>query len=226
MLKIIPILAILFSICQNCFAMNFSAPVRMGEIFNTPSGGFVFSGDIYNQGELYKRFSKWQGENVYGKGVARFGNGDDALYFYYDEARPYGKDSNGRGYNSKFGDSNGTNLFSTEIIEYSYLVDRIDTDSNFTFYVLVRSGFGVSFTNYIIIGKQKNGKFTKYFETDDIRQQHFGKARSIFFDKLICKSDTIVVTYKSNYVQGISDGEFRFKWDDAAQWFSVEHVQF
>ena len=36
----------------------------------------------------------------------------------------------------------------------------------------------------------------------------------------------MIIEYNRNYIQQgyIKEGEFRFKWDEAAQWFDVEQV--
>ena len=44
----------LIFIASNCFAMTFSKPEKIGSIFGTPSGGFVFTGESQNNGNLYK----------------------------------------------------------------------------------------------------------------------------------------------------------------------------
>lgn len=67
-----------------------------------------------------------------------------------------------------------------------------------------------------------------------IAQTYFGghiayKQRGgVDYDEPKFQNDTIIVTYK-NYTdigKMINQGEFRFKWDEKAQWFSVEQVKY
>lgn len=221
---------VLLTISSNCFAMIFSQPIKLGSIFNTPAGGFTFEGASQNNGSLYK-FSKWQNETVYGKGIARFGNGSDALYFHYDESSPYGLNAQGQKCNAEFGDISGKNTFSFWIREQSYIIEQIKTNEDITLYILTRSAWGVDYTNYILIGRRKDGIFVKYFETDDIRQQYFGKSgregRIPFVRNVSCSGDTIIIGYERYGKSGsFKAGEFRFKWDDKAQWFGVEQIKY
>lgn len=52
------------------------------------------------------------------------------------------------------------------------------------------------------------------------------ETRRVIYDKPICRNDSIVIVYRRWHWKGMSDpeGEFRFKWDDAAQWFGIEQV--
>ena len=44
------------------------------------------------------------------------------------------------------------------------------------------------------------------------------------YDEVRCDGDTIVIEYVAGRRDTYRKGEFRFKWDEAAQWFSVEQV--
>ena len=44
--------------------------------------------------------------------------------------------------------------------------------------------------------------------------------------KVTCSNDELILTYWIGGKQCIGKGEFRFKWDEAAQWFSVEQVAY
>ena len=86
--------------------------------------------------------------------------------------------------------------------------------------------FDVSGDKYSLLGRKSDGTFVKYFDTWSISEKYFGK-RFIpnrgFYDGWHCDRDTIIIEYARFGERGkkIKIGEFRFKWDDKAQWFGV-----
>ena len=192
-------------------AMKFSQPVELGSIFNTPSRGFIFKGENSNNGKSYinKRWSK--NERVYEKGVATFGNIEDALYIYYDDNKKL---------NVMFGNKDGKNVFSYSMIELTYVVRKIQTDSTLVLYTLTKVAGSMGSSNWIILGRKSDDVFVKYLETDCLKKQYFQNPRYVDFNEIYTLNDTIVISYK--YFE--HRGEFRFKWDDKAQWFGVEQV--
>ena len=125
---------------------------------------------------------------------------------------------------------------------------QVKNDSSIKFFILKTSEGAPS--NIILIGK-KDGKWIKYFETYSLLKKYFGdryyfdswaginvgkKSEVRFGNKfrhgLYCSNDTIIIEYEKNnggkgpiFGKDTNEfGEFRFKWDEAAQWFGVEQV--
>lgn len=191
------IFALLLEFSSNCFAMSFSNPIKVGSIFGTPSGGFVIDGATRNNGNLFRMKNgqtvSWkehdtktkasQKVNVYGKGIAQFGNGNDALYFYYDfnqYGADYGRDyggnyQEGAKNGAKFGGKNTDKLFSLshQIFESSCCIEKINTDKNLTLYMLMYQG-PVGGYNYVLLGIKSDGTCVKYFDSEDINIKYFG----------------------------------------------------
>ena len=251
----------LLVISSNCFAMTFSSPIKVGSIFGTPSGGFVIYGATKNNGNLFRmkngqivswkeydtKTKKSQEVNVYGKGIAQFGNGNDVLYFYYD-FNQYGIDY-GKGFGgnyqegakngAKFGGRDTGKLFSFphQIYESSCQIEKISTDKGLTLYMLIYQG-AVGGKDYILLGRQTNDIWVEYFNMEDINVKYFGLHKndygttmgnrsSHYYKNYYCKGDTIIVEYEgfnSSLKRNVKIGEFRFKWDETAQWFGVEKV--
>ena len=87
-------------------------------------------------------------------------------------------------------------------------------------------------SQWCIVGCHSNGKFVKYIDTEEISKRYFGitttqmGAPFVIYNKLRCDGDTIFIKYTSAHRDEGIKGEFRFKWDEAAQWFSVEQVAY
>ena len=201
----------LMLISSSCFAMKFSQPEEIGRIHKTQagagSGGFEFPGATFNEGDFY-RTNKWNQNNTktYGKGIARFGE----LYIYYDA------------YKNQDEVSIGSNDLSNTIKIYcsNDRVFKIANDGNIQIYALIFMSSGAR--QFYIIGTKSDGSFVKYIDSSQIVKQYIGEVGLVFGD---FKSDGSVISI-SYQTQGRSktSGEFRFKWDDAAQWFSVEQI--
>ena len=219
MLKVIPILAILFSICQNCFAMNFSEFVKLGGT-SYPPWGIEIKNATSNTGTPKKvnagSKEKVNWHTVHENGIAQFGNGDDSIYCHY---------SSPSAMESYFGDKDKSNAIEIEEELYGTSISQIKNDSDAKIYLL-HSG-GASSQSYICLGKKNDVTWVKYFDTRKIAKKYFN-AWAIISDAIL-ENDTLVIGYHTRGTRenrSSQRGEFRFKWDDAAQWFSVEHVQF
>ena len=121
-----------------------------------------------------------------------------------------------------------------------FTIFQIKNNHSTNFYLLCTNEAMDSAVNWICIGK-KDDKWIKYFETNDIRKKYFGdkNVRRVSFSdgssyeasgensiyaRAYCKNDTIVIEYRLYEKNITKKGEFRFKWDEAAQWFGVEQV--
>lgn len=203
--------------------MQFSQPVEIGGIgfpIQAPYHGYVVKDATNNNGESYFENSKLIGKPFYSytRGTARWGDGEDALYCNYN----YNNNS------IKFG---GKNNYIIETSDTYKRIFRINTNSGITLYNIWQfSGY----TIFNIIGRQKDGKWVSYIDCTKIAKTYFGghiaykKRNGVFYYEPKFQNDTIIVKYENYTDMGkmINQGEFRFKWDEKAQWFGVEQIKY
>lgn len=231
MKKLFGIFFALIIFSPTCLAMNFSQPVKVGHAGHyqdIDSGGFFFEGTSQNNGDVIISGNK----NSYGRGLASWGGGKDALYCEYDSY--LSSDKNDR---LKFG---GKNNFVTEDGTGRDIL-KIESDKGITLYVLYRQFMYFSFLD--IIGCRQDGTWVRYINFGDMEKRFFeGFSKKYMVnlaygnhgDKLeyyykgnfvYTKGDTVIVLYSLwKGWDRLQKGEFRFKWDEAAQWFGVEQV--
>lgn len=208
-----------------CYAIRFSQPQDVGQFGLIQAG--VFGGGISFTNATVKGsyFTKYNKNNnrSYEKGVARFGSGEDALYVHFDL---YG---NSWASGTYVGSKDFRNSFAVNNVGQK--ISKISTDEGITIYPLLME-YGPE-TEWTIVGRQKDGKFVKYIDTRDITQRYFGwnleGASPVEYRKIEVRDDTIILYYlqpMQNRNWNKFDGEFRFKWDDNAQWFGVEQVAY
>ena len=204
---------------ENVSAMTFSQPVKIGMInvsqVGKSAGGVSIEGATYNDGEYFSKYPYNVGNNKsYGKGISRFGDGEDALYFHYDMYKSV----------TKFGGKNISNTVDKKI--FCDEIYKITSDGGVTLYP-IRFIYG-SESLYTIIGRQKDGKWVTFINSDELARKYLGfiefgtVAYPVF--SLSCEGDTLVMKYRTLRRSKVFEGEFRFKWDDAAQWFGIEHI--
>ena len=209
--------------------MSFSQPVTIGYIGYTPQPTFnclPIANATYNDGItqnekvsiMYYRDINVEPNSInvktYVKGIA----GWDELYCAYDIEKDH--------YNLKFG---GKNKYILNTDSSNKKISKIDNDRNMKFYVLYHN---YCISHLHILGKQKNDKWVVYIDSRKLSEKYFEgnegykKDGGIIYDEPICKDDTVIIKYKRWHWKGTSDpeGEFRFKWDDKAQWFGIEQV--
>ena len=227
MKKFFGILAILMILSSNCFAMIFSQPINTGGsiMFMQAGGGMRITNATYNDGDFYRN-----NRNMYGKGMARFGNGEDALYVHYNA---YNISNDDKVY---FGGKDMRNTVPIESFVFGEEIFKITTNESITFYMIHTSYDLPDETWWTLIGRRKDGVWVKYFESAEIEKKYFSSHGNVWEGQSICcdnfrvNGDTIIIEY-SRYHKNlgkhgnlIKEGEFRFKWDDSAQWFGVEQV--
>lgn len=211
------VLSILVVCMGNALAMQFYQPEELGYIsfYMAQNGGAYFQGESNVTGK-YHRSSIGIGREYYGQGIVKYGSGRDVIYIHYDTTEPYYC-------NARVGSKDIGNT--VEVFLQSDTVKRIRTSDDITLYVFE---YAHSFQHfYTIIGKIPSGKFVKYIDSRDIASRYYGEKanRSIQFQNFICSGDTIVIPYAfyhGTYIEKV--GEFRFKWDEDAQWFGIEQV--
>lgn len=222
MKKLFTLMLMLLVIASNCFAMTFYQPIEIGEFgygVQSPIGGYSIKGATSNNGNYYTK-NKKDNTRTYGKGMAIFGEGNDSISIHYDF-------DNLRGI--KCGDKNISNSVLISTGPFGNIL-QIKNDSEITFYYM---SFGYKYSHFYIIGKRKDGRWIKYIDSSEIEKKYSTKA-SFYgpqypplkgtknLKNIYCQNDTIIVPYGDH--GDVKLGEFRFKWDDAAQWFGVEQV--
>ena len=209
---LIMFVCLLFS--GNCFAMQFSQPIEIGEagIMQAGGGGVYIDGADYNSGKFYTKYRK-DNTRGYEKGIARFGNEQDALYIHYS----YGK-------YLKFGGQDINNTIEDNFPSHD--IYKINTNENIVIYPLVKI-YGPEF-DYLIIGRRADGRFIKYIDTREITKRYFGwnkyGASPATYMDLTVQGDTLIMKYhyRNRANRTITEGRFIFKWDDNAQWFGID----
>lgn len=223
MRKILMSLIILMMVTSSCQATNFSSLIGIGYISGTPIGGFRIEGTSYNNGTSYKngKFNKEWG-TLYEKGLASYGEGNAALYVHYDCSYSPNR-SYSDAYTLHLGDKNKIKTIAIPSGEgYQVAIYRIENDTKKNLYLLYSTGASVERSTYILLGRREDGIFVKYFDTRDVIKNYFGGNRSTYVKNVVLYQDTIIIEYER--LDNKEKGSFKFKWDDAAQWFSVEHI--
>lgn len=210
MKKFFGVFFVLVFFSAECFAMTFSQPMKIGVVsdYGVVGGGYEFKNAVNNSGIMYT----WQKRKCYKNGVATFGNGGDLIYFHYNN------DKKIRSYGGKI-------LKNTFELTQAYGCEftQIKTNEDITFYMVQENDFDINGRKYVLLGRKKDGSFVKYFDTLTVSEKYFGKMylRPIFYDRWYCEGNTVIIEYAN---RNIKIGEFRFKWDDSAQWFGIEQV--
>ena len=120
----------------------------------------------------------------------------------------------------------------------STTVFKVKTISGYTMYFLRKDYWQKTFSkrryHYVLIGHRPDGKWVKYFDTEDLCKQYIGEDSNISIQEIISNGDTLIAIYarcnhspydKNFDVLNADElGEIRFKWDESAKWFGVEKI--
>ncbi len=212
------VLSVLF-VANSAFAMTFSQPVKIGEIgfpVQAPYHGYIVNGATQNDGTAYTEKMTHDGKPIitYTQGVARFGD----LYCKYN----FEKDN-------CFINFGGKNNFVLNMNATFKKIFSIGNDSALKFYAIY---YNYCVTDLKILGRRADGKWVVYIDSKKLSDKYFGGKDGykldggVLYDVPICAGDTLIVKYRRWHWKGQSEpeGEFRFKWDDKAQWFGVDHI--
>ncbi|WP_304066054.1 hypothetical protein [Megamonas hypermegale] len=198
-------ICLLFS--GNCFAMQFSQPVQIGAFGQFPNQGFTFYyGTIINSGVYFDENDEEKG---YKKGIARMGDGKDALYFHYDLDKDI----------FKFGDKDIKNTLDRKYFVYN--VYKINTDAEIVIYPINPP------LMYTFIAKMPNGKFIKYIDTEEITKKYFKyeNIEDISYGDLKVQDNILTMRYfrkdKNLHEDEFFEGKIYLKWNDEKQNFDV-----
>ncbi len=224
MKKILGAMVATLIISNSAAAMQFSQSVQIGQIgfpVQSPYNGFIITGANENSGVAQIEEGQFLNDGTplktYAKGVARW----DKLFCDYDfndDDYLHSIRLGGRGNYVLASDMSFKDIF------------KIDSDENLTLYVFYHN---YCTTHLNIIGV-KNGAWQNYIDSKKISEIYFGgndgykMDGSIFYDKPICDGEKIIIPYRRWHWEGTSDieGEIILKWNDAAQWFSVEQIKY
>ena len=203
------------------FAMQFYQMEKIGSIgVSQRNGGIRIENSIYNSGKYFNKYDK-NNTTSYDKGFAKFGKGDEALYIYYNS---YQKEPS----RMRVGTEDVNNTIVMNMLWDSLF--RVKASNGKVLYC-INFAYGPD-SQWCIVGCHSNGKFVKYIDTEEISKRYFGitttqtGAPFVIYKKLRCDGDTILIEYTSAHRDEGIKGEFRFKWDEAAQWFSIEQVAY
>ena len=216
MKKIFEILMILVTLSSTSFAMTFQQPIEIGWIGisqRNGAGGFMFKNETSNNGSYYTGYDK-NNKYSYGKGIVCYGNDDNALYVHYnayEKSKPV-----------LMGDKKESNTVPVWI--FNSWIYKITSNEGIKIFAI--GEFYGPDREFTIIGTKKDGTFVKYIDTRILTEKYFGVkvdggASPIVYKDITANGDTISITYSN--ARG-SSGEFRFKWDEKAQWFGIEQV--
>ena len=230
MKKFFGVIFSLLFMTNSAAAMTFSQPVEIGKIhYRKGFDGIWFEGDSWHKDITYYGSS----------GVARFGEGKNALYVYHTT---YGFDLYVGGENTALINSylnfpsnpksieDNLNICekNKKIIDAnkrttdgSIYISKIDSTSGKVIYFLYHD-YPPNGSGYMAVGPIENGKWAKYFGTHtythEPKTENVDMPSSYYF-----KGDTIIVEFKNN-LSGKKVYEMRYKWNEKKQWFGVEKV--
>ena len=190
----------------NCFAMQFSSVEKLGSFGQPPNQGFFFYNVAHNSGVYFNGKDEKQG---YKSGIARLGEGKDAIYFHYDLDKDI----------FKFGSENVENAIYDKF--YVFDVFKITTDEGIIIYPIHRP------LAYNFIAKTPTGKFIKYIDTYEITRRYFDydDIEDVGYGELETQGDTLTMLYlrkDANLGEGeYMEGRIYLKWNDEKQNFDV-----
>ena len=235
LILIISAIVVLLSL-NICSAKVISQPVQIGKVSfaedREPLDGFIFEGTNSN---IWQEKSKFV-PNAYKKGIASWGNIHNKIYIHYS----YTDNKYGHYIVTLYGDEATDNTI--KVWTYRNKIFSLDTDKNINLFLIDSDIAQPCDKNYTLIGKRQDGKFVKYFDVRTLLDQYCGVTKmtldeynknpergvSYFLKNIEIKNDTFVFPYYKYYWTNKNNhilvGEIRCKWDENAQWFSVDNV--
>lgn len=201
-------------------AMNFDKITEIGFVgspVQSPYHGFIVSGENFNSGNAYIETDNTI--RSYTKGVARFGEGEKALFCKYD-------------FNADFNNSisfGGENNYIATLDGKDKKIYKLQNDANLPMYVIYHN---YCVTDLKIVGKTKEGKWVNYVDSKKISDAYFNGNDAykldggVMYNPPVCRGDAIIITYYRWTWKGETptEGEFKLKWDNAAEWFGIEQI--
>ncbi len=219
------IIVFLLLLISQCFAMQMSEPLRLGGFSGAPLYPDWLPVDGASQIVLGENRKNRVG--LLDGGMARFGNGVDALYVHFDR-RKIPKQTNSDCKPVGIGGYDIGNTFPME----SYVTDvyKINTDEGIIFYAIRECGDSLE-CDWIILGCRQDGRFVKYLDTREFSKKYYTLVDKWMYlaysPNIIIKNDTLVIDcYLCRYGENNSKkiGRFCLFWDSNAQWFGIEKL--
>ena len=214
------ILGLIIGVCMlslgNCFAMQFSPTKKIGEINYKVVRGVYIEGAAaywpdYTTKDTYMDKNRNKNIVAYSKGVAKFGEGVDGLYVHYNLHER----------NSiRFGGKDITKTITPKNDRPYHWIYQIKSDEGITLYPVE---FVEPDYYWNIFGRRPDGTWVTYIDTTNIEKQYFGMNHSVIFRQPIAQGDMLVMKYRA-WSSNEEKGEFRFRWDENAQWFGIEQI--
>lgn len=196
---IILTIIVICMLVNHCFAMQFNNPQNIGSFKQSGKLGGYSANGLTN-------FSGMQ------EGTAIFGNNHGKLYIYF-------KDDRG----SRYFKLGGESILNTVEANLGYTtIYQITTDSDLILYAVEECE---PTGDYTIVGKRADGKFVKFISTQDIKLKYFGRiygGNQLAHIKV--SGDKIIIPFGKDWRQ--PTGEFVFKWNEQAQWFSIDKIDY
>ena len=210
--------------------MQFSQPQKLGGVGGNPMGGISIDGSAFNHGSLYPDQFKGIWGVLYEKGVAGYGIDEAYLWVYYDCSS--GKKDYRDAYSAHFGNKDKTITVKMGVGEGEYVqIDRVKNDGGIKLFIVAYKGSVVGPEKYVLMGYDKTGKFVKYVDVKSVIEHYLGKnnvgMKGAYLGRYYCENNAVVVEYMDSRITKSyknAVGEFRFTWNDNAQWFGVEHI--
>ena len=209
-IKILLVTLMLMVVHMSCMAMTMKNPVQIGKIrfdLNRDTG-FTFDG--FSEINGYKHYSKVRKAytNGYGKGTVLFNYDGEKLYVDYNIPERWNL--------CRIGEAD--NYIESDIIDGQLF--KILTSEGNSLYAMFSS---YTYTDFVVFGKNSNGKFVKYIDSKNINKDYFGNHGNNY-ESIESRGDTLVVKYRAFLKNKVEIGEFRFPWSESAQWFGIEKV--
>ena len=229
------VITLFLLLTENCSAMKFQQPVKIGKISGTPErsiyAGVEIEGATEHKGVLNpNRRKNSQNPNYknYLKGIARF----EDLYFYYNfeymfqcEKKTHILSKSDEVKISRFGSKNLRNTFPLNIISGTNDIYQIKNDAGLSLYMLVDEEIIVNEAPTFVIGTTKDGKWVKYFDTHDATRNYGINVKNTFCRERYTNGDGINFVYEIDKDdKRITHSILKYQWDDVAQWFGVERI--
>lgn len=210
-------------VSQLVFAMNMSCDFNdIGGMGWPPDDAFGDTGFLSN------KLTITQGNNFNGRGY--LGNGNDKLY------AKWGSNNNVKGERVflLLGGIDDNKMVKVDPSLHGGRTFIINNDNGQTMYMIIRCTSFIAQYNVQLISCNDKGKWFSYFDSFDAIKNygHWSKAGNVLKSVKVL-NDCIELTYNTS--KRINTGypvkyvpveyKITYKWDDGANWFSVEHSE-
>ena len=215
------ILGAMLIFSTNCFAMTFSQPIKIGEISvaGGPRDGIIIVGatSIKDYSTQKKSGSYMKGMAVFGKSLRFYFNKEYYLQNYMNVGTNLEKMNKLDSKVSRFGGTNVKNTIPIFTFEGMTDIYQIKNDGGIELYLVKSEGGAGAVIK--VLGTTKEGKWVKYFDTQDARK-NFGIPLSVYDGEIFTFGDEIIVKYGES--RSSDSGELCYKWDEKNNWFGIE----